>query len=224
MNESAYPLQWPTGRPRTPPSQRQSKAPFSIADWKEITVGESITKRFFNHRVTVVTALARLQQQLDLLGGEHPIVSSNLELRANGMPKGGQRNPLDPGASVWFTLRKQRVVLSCDRWCEVADNLAAIAAHIKNTRALERYGVGTLEQSFRGYAALEDYSAGLPWRRVLGVRDDAKPTLADVEMIYRRRAKEIHPDSLNGPTGHQQMSQLNVAIEQARRELSAGAA
>jgi len=37
----------------------------------------------------------------------------------------------------------------------VSDNIAAIAAHIEALRAQERYGVGTIEQAFAGYSALE---------------------------------------------------------------------
>ena len=222
MNESSFPLQWPKGKPRTPANQRQSKAPFSTSDWKEVGIGEAVTKRLFTKRVSIGTAIERLQDQLERLGADHAVLSSNLETRLNGLPKAGQKNPGDPGVACWFSLRGKRLVLASDRWTECSDNIAAISAHIKATRSIEKYGVGSLEEAFAGYRTIEDFSQGLPWRRVLGVRDDAKPTLADVEMIYRRRAKEIHPDSLNGAEGHLQMSQLNVAIEQARKELATG--
>ena len=42
------------------------------------------------------------------------------------------------------------------------DNIAALAAHIRAIRSVENYGVGTLEQAFRGYQSLEDFTQGVP--------------------------------------------------------------
>jgi hypothetical protein len=55
---------------------------------------------------------------------------------------------------VYFKLHGKDRVLACDKWDRVADNIAAIAAHIDAIRRQDRYGVGTIDQAFAGYSAL----------------------------------------------------------------------
>ena len=62
--------------------------------------------------------------------------------------------PDDPGVAVYFQLHDKERVLACDKWDTVADNIAAIAAHIDGIRRQDRYGVGTIDQAFAGYSAL----------------------------------------------------------------------
>jgi len=228
-NESAYPLSWPRGRARTPANQRQADAPFSVGEHYAVTLtkrepdGRPFEQTLRKHRtktVSIPVAIDRLEDQLERLGAKAAVLSSNLELRLNGQPRGGQRDPQDPGAAVWFNLGKKRMVLACDKWARVADNIAALAAHIKSLRSIENYGVGTLEQAFEGYRSLEDFSKGeMPWRRVLGFLDDDMPSVREVEEKYRSRMKEVHPD-MTGQAGLQ-AQQLNVAIAAARVELAA---
>ena len=226
-NESAYPLQWPKGRPRTPAGKRRGDAPFSVGEmqsvvtrelrdgqWKDVPVSRRRTKI-----VSLPIAVDRLEDQLQRLGAQAVVLSTNLELRLNGLPRAGQRDPEDPGVAVWFNLNKKRMVLACDKWTRVADNVAAVAAHIRSIRSVESYGVGTMEQAFEGYRTLEDFSGGeIPWKRILGFPADSRPTLAEVEAKWKARMKEVHP-RMEGESSLQ-ASQLNVAITQARAELS----
>jgi hypothetical protein len=209
-------------------------APFSVGEdyqkersyWDSATQSTKtglVTRRRIK-AVSISIAVDRLEDQLARLDGRTPILSTNLELRLNGQPRSGQRDPTDPGAAVYFTLKGKRTVLACDKWSRVADNIAALAAHIRAIRSVENYGVGTLEQAFAGYQSLEDFSAGLPWRRVLGFPLDSRPALEEVEAKWRSRMKELHPDSSNDPRTHTQAVQLNTAIQEARKELRAQAA
>jgi hypothetical protein len=226
-NESAYPLYWPRGRARTPAGQRSADAPFTVGEsyttnkqeYRDGQTHDVAISRRRSKAVSVSIAVDRLEDQLERLGAQAIVLSTNLELRLNGQPRAGQRDPEDPGAAVWFNLNRKRMVLACDKWVRVADNIAALAAHIRSIRSVENYGVGTMEQAFAGYRALEDFSGGdMPWKRVLGFGVEAHPTLAEVESKYRTRMKEIHPD-MSGQSGLQ-AAQLNVAITQARAELS----
>jgi len=229
-NETAYPLYWPRGRKRTPSLQRQDNAPFSVGEsydakikqW-DTAAGQSVEKNVIRRRtkaVSIPIAVDRLEDQLQRLEAQAAVLSTNLELRLNGQPRSGQRDPEDSGAAVYFTLNKKRLVLACDKWLRVADNIAALAAHIRSLRSMENYGVGTTEQAFEGYRSLEDWSSGLmPWKRVLGFADDSRPSLAEVEAKWKARMKEVHPD-MSGQSGLQ-ATQLNQAIAQARAELAA---
>ena len=48
------------------------------------------------------------------------------------------------------------LVLACDRWLRVEDNIAAVAAHIGALRGIDRWGVGSVRQAFAGYKRLGD--------------------------------------------------------------------
>jgi hypothetical protein len=230
-NETAYPLHWPQRQPRTKPGARQENAPFTVGEnydkverrWVEGQAREQTVRRHRTKSVSVAIAVERLEDQLQRLEGRHAVLSTNLELRLNGQPRAGQRDPEDPGAAVYFTLKGKRTVLACDRWTRVADNIAALAAHIRAIRSVENYGVGTLEQAFAGYVSIEDFSTGIPWRRILGFPLDSQPSLDEVEAKWRSRMKELHPDSSNDPRTHTQAVQLNTAIQEARKELRAAA-
>jgi hypothetical protein len=62
----------------------------------------------------------------------------------------------DPGIAVYFTLGKKRVVLACDKWAAPQENIYAIAKHVEALRGQDRWGVGSIEQAFAGYMALEE--------------------------------------------------------------------
>jgi hypothetical protein len=224
---TAFPLYWPQKQPRAKRSARVAISPFTVGETYERTerryesgeLRERTIKAHRDKQVSIAIAVDRLEDQLERLDAQHPLLSTNLETRLNGTPRSGQKDPDDPGAAVWFTLRGKRTVLACDKWQRVADNIAALAAHIGAIRSVERYGVGTLEQAFRGYQALEDFSAGtIPWRRVLGLKDDGQITREEVESRYRELARRTHPDIAGGDS--LQMAQLNLAIAEARAELN----
>lgn len=203
MNETAYPLSWPNG-------WKRAKYPCRAAFKRD------------RRQLTVADGISRLEAELERLIGrtemERAIISTNLQPTLRGVPRSGQAEPTDKGAAVYFTFNKRRTVLACDKWDRVADNIASIAAHIECLRGIERYGVGTLEQAFRGYQALEDFTAGVPWRRVLGFKDDELITLETATTRYRSQMMRVHPD-MTGEHGLQ-AAQLNDAIAQARKELT----
>lgn len=142
MNEeTAYPLSWPIGRPRTP-RHHQGKSPFrTTAGGKKTTL-------------TVAGGRDRLFAELERLGATSVVVSSNVELRLDGIPRSGQPEPQDVGVAVYFAVNKERRVMACDRWNRVADNLAAVGETIARQRAILRYGAVTSEQIFAGFRAL----------------------------------------------------------------------
>lgn len=61
---------------------------------------------------------------------------------------------IDRGAAVYFEMKGKPVSLACDKWNRVEDNIWAIAKHIEALRGQQRWGVGSIEQAFRGYTAL----------------------------------------------------------------------
>lgn len=183
MSEHAYPLQWPLGWKRVQHRQHAAFKPHSIDEARRELVGE-----------------------LMLLPGKNPVLSSNLILRKDGFPHSGQPQPQDPSVAVYFTLRDKRVVLACDKWHRVEHNIWAIAKHVSALRGQNRWGVGSVEQAFAGYAALQEKTGPSCWG-ILGVSPDA--TEQQILDAYRRKARESHPD--NGGT-HDQF----IAVTQAK--------
>jgi hypothetical protein len=193
QDASRFPLAWPRGWPRTAFNQRR-RAPFR-ARGAPVSAWESVV---------------RLTRELRLLGTTEEILSTNVRLRLDGWPRSDIADPEDRGAAVYFELKKKDVVLACDRWLRVADNIAALAQHIDALRRIERYGVGRLEQAFAGYAALPAHVE--QWWDLLEL-DSRVSSIVEVDVAYKRLAKLRHPD--NGGS-QDAMAKLNEARELAR--------
>lgn len=203
-----YPLAWPTGWKRTT-SRQHGKFNRKETEYRQNGNGQSYAVQRTKD-LTVANAVARLQAELDRLGASDAVVSTNLRLRLDGLPRSDQGDPGDPGVALYFRLKKQDRCLACDRYWRVADNIAAIAAHIEALRAIERYGVGTLEQAFAGYAALPP--AADAWWLVFNLPQSS--SLDQVEARFRELARTAHPDV--GGT-HNEMARLTAAREAAKK-------
>ncbi|BAY08612.1 J domain-containing protein [Calothrix sp. NIES-2098] len=188
-NISAYPLNWALIYPRTPSHQRQ-EAQF---------------------KVKFGIARDQLLHELQLLGASNVIISSNVQLRRDGLPYANFKEPEDPGVAVYFRIKKKNYVLCCDKWLTVRDNLRAIGLHCAAIRGMERWGVGNVEQAFTGYQALPP-TQPKQWWEVLGV--DAQASARQVREAYRKLAQQHHPD-IGGSA--QKMTQINAAYQQAKQ-------
>jgi hypothetical protein len=84
MNENstrAYPLYWPESWPRTD--------------------GNKIKQSQFKDR-SVFTARRELESEVRKFGGRDLIISSNLELKLDGTPRSGQKQPADKGGGCFL--------------------------------------------------------------------------------------------------------------------------
>jgi len=192
-----YPLEWPIGWKRTTGVWRRIGRFKSGGTW-----------------ITVVAATSRLEYELERIGAKQPTLSTNVSLRLDGRPRSDEK-PADPGAAIYFSFRGKATVLACDTYTEVADNIAALAAHLEALRAIERYGVGSLEQALAGYKALPADSAA-DWRAVFGFAATSAPSLDDVDKAFKAAARAKHPDA--GGTDVE-MAHLNRARDYALQEL-----
>lgn len=215
MTVSAYPLQWPAGWPRTPDHERQ-RAHF----------GAKSSSGYGRQQVTLAAATRRVMDQIRLYTrAGHPwridpdlvVVSTMLQIRKfDGLPRSGQRKPDDPGVAVYFQLDGQPVVLACDKWDRIEDNLVAVAKTLEAMRGMERWGVSDfLQRAFQGFAALPGPDTTTHWSGVLGVAPDA--SLADVKAAYMTLRSQHHPDRPGGDA--QMFNRIQKAWEQAQEEL-----
>ena len=216
-----YPLTWPTGWKRTKEGARE-RARFNKKTRRDGNAlsGQSTPTWLESGQVSIAEGTRRVLKALDMLGATgEAIISSNLALRLDGLPKGSQGEPGDPGVAVYWQVRGQNrltghKVMAIDRYDRVADNLAAIAATLEAMRAIERHGGGMiLERVFTGFEALP---APNDWRHVLGFpHDGPMPSWEKVKDSYRNLAKKRHPDAGGTLAG---MQELNGALEAAGRE------
>ncbi len=213
-----YPLSWPVGWKRTAPAARRA-AQFSRREQEYHTRADGSRYSYSVKKdLSVFDATRRLSEELArLIGDGKPFVlSTNMELRQDGMPRSDRRAPADPGAALYFKLRGQDRCLACDRYTTVAGNIAAIAAHIEALRAIERYGVGTLDQAFAGYTALPSrVDDAIAWWDVLRI-ERSKATPETVAAAFRALALTHHPDR-GGNT--ELMTKITLARDAALREL-----
>lgn len=197
---TAYPLSWPTGWKRTEPRERQ-RARFSREQSNYYTRADGTSYRSSSRKeITIAVGIDRVLAELRGFGvnREDAIVSTNLVLKNDGEPRSGQRDPLDPGAAVYWARRgESQRCMAIDQYDRVADNLAAIAATLGAMRAIERHGgAEILNRAFSGFASLPA-PQGSNWWEILGVSRTAdKDTIRDA---YRAKVKLAHPD--NAETG-----------------------
>lgn len=190
-----YPLTWPAGWPRTEhPEYAGAK---------------------FGSNLTIERARTGLYRELGLMGASDVQLSSNLELRLDGMPRSGQRRISDAGVTVYFERGGEDLVLACDLYENVEDNIRALALVVESMRRVERYGGDRMmERVFTGFARIEGPKADReePWWEVLGLTRDT--AIIVVEATYRSLAKKLHPDGGGSETA---MARLNKAIQEARK-------
>lgn len=192
-----YPLHWPRNRGRTPHSQRR---------------GAAFSKRVgnFSKDLSIEDSCKRLQSELDALGVDDFILSTDARPRLDGVPRSDGIE--DPGAALYFKHKGKDIVFAGDVFDRLADNIAAIAKHIESLRGQDRWGVGTIQQAFAGYAALP--SPNPHWTLLFELPLTAgKP---EIEAAYRRLAKIHHPDTGGSDAA---FAQVERAHDQALRDI-----
>lgn len=201
MTPTRHPLHWPTGWKRFAPVQR-----------KEATFTR------YKKALTVYDGVQRVLLELERMGIHEAdvIVSTDVRTRLDGLPRSGEPKPDDPGAAVyWQPPVGAMRCMAIDRYDEVADNLAAIAATLEAMRAIERHGgAAILDRAFAGFEALPAPGAKREWWEVLRVSRDS--SREEVRRAYRLLASAAHPDKPGG--SHERMAELNAAQDAALRE------
>lgn len=214
MHINAHPLTWPEGWKRTPAADRLAGR---FGKREAGTGGYRLLKD-----LTVNDSIRRVLEQLLAMGlsRDDLVISTNVPVRLDGLPRSDAKAPADPGVSVWwrdFLSGGKPKVIAIDQYAKVADNLAAIAATLEAMRAIERHGgAAILERAFTGFIAIENQSAS-SWRAVIGVGPGVT-SIEEVRAAYRRKASVAHPDKPNG--SHEAMTALNSALAQAEQEIN----
>lgn len=247
MTIPAYPLQWPAGWKRTEAHHR-TPARFG----KKRTVQSSFTQSDGTRssytrmgEVSIADAVSRIRGELVRMGidDDNLVISTNLLLRLDGLPRSSQRDPDDPGVAVYWSdpamPGNPPRCMAIDRYDRVADNLAAVAATLDAMRAIERHGgAAVLERAFTGFTALPAPEVKDPWWEVLGWRTRAmllsagvdrgllqscNPFEAERQLVvdaYRRLRSKHHPDKPGGDAA--EFRRVQAAYDQYQQESDHG--
>lgn len=170
----AYPLQWPNHWPRT---ERPQPSQFKVSQ---------------------VKAQQGIRRELSLLGAEDVVLSTNIELRQDGLPYASRRPPEDQAVAVYFKLNGEQQCIPCDKWKTIAENMRAIEKTIEALRGLERWGAKEMvNAAFRGFKALPSSTIVTPyqarlWYDVLEVQPNASAEV--IKAAYRQKLLKHHPD------------------------------
>lgn len=214
---TAYPLSWPAGWKRATVRQ-DAKFHGTTREYSSQPGGGSWLRK---RTLSIAEGTERVLAELTRLGCSRDdiVISTNLQLRMDGLPRSNQSEPGDPGVAVyWQSGRKEPKVMAIDHYDRVADNLAAIAASLAALRAIERHGgAAILDRAFTGFTALPapGQTTARGWREVLAV-DAGERDLSKVQDKYRRLCAVHHPD--RGGT-QDAMAELNWAWAQAQQTL-----
>ncbi len=189
----AYPLQWPVGWKR---ARHRTRAQFGKTAWQQGSQPGSGCNRKVD--ITIADAVTRVRLELDRMGVRDAdmVISTNLQLRLDGLPKSDQAQPTDPGAAVYWRTRDGQRCMAIDQYDRVEHNLAAIAATLDAMRAIKRHGgAEILDRAFTGFTALPPPMTGQkPWREVFGFAQDEEVSALRLEGAYRTARSEAHPD------------------------------
>lgn len=197
-----YPLSWPDAWPR--------------AKWREAS-------RFGSRGsgASINQSTREILRQLDLMGIPewNVIISTNLELRLDGLPRANQTYVADPGVAVWFKQGDNRKVIAIDKYDKPGCNLRAVAKTLEAMRGIERWGGELLERVFTGFTALPspETVSEASWRTVLGFDADEQATKGSVNAKYRSLCAVHHPDKGGSES---MMHTLNAARKSALSELT----
>jgi hypothetical protein len=167
------PLQWPAGRPRT------------------------ARPRFSQFKATLQEAERGVYYQLEMLGAEEVIITSNLRAGRGGIPSTRQTAE-DTGIAVYFNYNGERHCMAIDRYMYFWENMRAIEKSLEAIRGLERWGGAEIvKTSLGGFKELPANAiitapAGRAWYDILEVQPTASREV--VEGAYKRLLHKVHPD------------------------------
>ena len=206
----SFPLAWPEGWRRTEDDGRRRNKNFGTM--------------FSRDRDAIVKRLNRR--------GSNAVITSDLPLRNDGLPYADARCA-DPGIAVyWYEFDhaaqtwKERV-LACDHWKDITQNIRAVSLTIEAICGIDRWGCTEIvERAFAGFTALPaagETSRRRTWREILDMQAEHFLALENAEQLliakgrFRKLMADYHPDKGGGIDA---ATELNVAMEQAERELT----
>lgn len=133
-----------------------------------------------------------LEAELRHLEGRNCIIAAGFEdrdLRLDGLPRAGAREPQHPGIEISFDTRRHgRLVYQTDACARWQHNVRSIALGLESLRAVDRYGITRQGEQYAGWRQLGSGGDGPSIER--GTR-----LIRDAGGDVRAAIKATHPDT-----------------------------
>lgn len=181
-------------------------------------------------RPTFITNFDRvrqhLQRELAHLGAREFIIELALDgadIRMDGMPRAGS-SPRHPGCVVSFNSKHGPLRYPCDTYTEWVGNLRAVSLAMEALRAVDRYGVSSAGEQYRGWTALPapdtngemGTAAAIDFLKQFYALNGA-PNIDQFRAAYKCAALRLHPDVPGGDAEKfKRLQAAKRALEAAR--------
>lgn len=160
-----------------------------------------------------------LNRELRMIGAKSVVLLMALEdrdIRLDGRPRAGA-TPRHPGVILCFTDRTGPKRFPCDKFRHWEENLRAIALSLEALRKVDRYGVTSQGEQYRGWAALPNPDHVMTRQEAAELVDKLTGVVCPsdrgtIETLLRIAEKKSHPD-----TGGS--AELFKSVQQARKIL-----
>lgn len=128
-----------------------------IALWPHDSTPEHARRSRWTFRASWSDTLEMLDRELRLLDARDIVIGCGLreqDIRLDGWPRSGARDPAHPGVELSFDTPHGRLVYAtdvCERW---EHNVRAIGLGLEALRAVDRHGITRRGQQYAGFKAL----------------------------------------------------------------------
>lgn len=168
-----------------------------------------------------------LRREVTHLGASEFVLMIDVQesdIRLDGAIRATAR-PATPSAAVAVHSRtKGDLLFTCGRFRNWQHNVRAIALGLEALRKVDRYGITESDEQYRGWQALPP---GTPMPGAKMTVEDAKFLLRswwhgaasehdDWALLYRRAAKELHPDAGGDPEDFKRLTEARDLLLGAR--------
>jgi len=140
--------------PRAFTKERKRNAPFHTRRHVPSSMGGS--GYFVRADIPFERVVRDLANEIERHGGTRVIIQLALppaQIRRDGLPYSTAR-PEHPGVIVAFEGEYGPVKMPCDAFMDWKDNLRAISVTLEHLRGVDRYGVTSMGEQYRGWTAL----------------------------------------------------------------------
>lgn len=171
-----------------------------------------------------------LDRELRMVGATSPVIQIELsegQIRLDGLPRADAR-PARPGVIISFTHPKVGALrYPCERFRTWQDNVRAIALGLEALRKVERYGITSDHQQYRGWRAIESRTVVAETgdlaeaMQVIQEAANVGPSVwkpgfeATIGVVLRGAQRRTHPDAPGGS------AEAFHAVQEAIRTLKA---
>lgn len=183
----------------------------------------TVSRRRATFRVHWDVTLEQLAYETGRLGAELVVLEIEVpeaQIRRDGMLRADARVS-SPPVRISFESRFGPLTYATDTFDHWQDNVRAIALSLEALRAVDRYGVSTSGEQYRGWNAISnrpaEFTPDQAAEFIAHLAGDASQFPADKirhdrglrTRAYRAAARRVHPDTADGD--HDTMSRLGLA-------------